>query len=423
VDREFVAEHLTEADVFIKYGLLPKAAAHLSLIVERYPRTIVAHQRLAEVYQECGDRESAIRHLVCLTEAYRLRGAGDDALRSINAALEHDPDNPRLAAIKQALREGGPLPAYSSERRSAAVPLEPPVVMDEEVIDLDPDAGQNDGAAAEPAAAPAPPPPTEPSEPPEAAAGAGGGETGPEADSVQMPEPAPVPAAGSEPPADPIPAEPLAAAPVPSPGNRPEEKAVPPPGEAEPEGAGGDFFDLAGAIERELAEEENRESGIPVVDDTEEAVDRLTGLRRAIQDQVGAEDHQTHYQLGIAFKEMGMLDEAIGEFQQASRDPESFVSCCSMLGLCFREKNMPQIAERWYARGLKQVSSGTPDAEERLGLLYDLGELYLAGGEGAKARECFLEVYAISARYREVAARLREAGEPPEGGPAPRPSG
>jgi tetratricopeptide (TPR) repeat protein len=156
------------------------------------------------------------------------------------------------------------------------------------------------------------------------------------------------------------------------------------------------------------------------VDDSEEAVDPLTGIRRAIEDQVGAEDHQTHYQLGIAFKEMGMLDEAIGEFQQASRNPESFVPCCSMLGLCFREKNMPQIAERWYARGLKQGAAGPPDAEERLGLLYDMGELYLSTGQNGKAQECFLEVYAASAHYREVAVRLRELGEVGEGDPPPR---
>jgi hypothetical protein len=81
---------------------------------------------------------------------------------------------------------------------------------------------------------------------------------------------------------------------------------------------------------------------------------------------------------------------------------------------------MPQIAERWYARGLKQGAAGPLDGEERLGLLYDLGELYLATGQDGKAQECFLEVYAANAGYREVAARLREVGEVAEGDPPPR---
>jgi tetratricopeptide (TPR) repeat protein len=126
---------------------------------------------------------------------------------------------------------------------------------------------------------------------------------------------------------------------------------------------------------------------------------------------VGAEDHQTHYQLGIAFKEMGMLDEAIGAFQQASRHQENFLACCSMLGLVFREKGMPQIAEKWYRRGLSQTAESDVEGSHRMGLLYDLGELCLQLGRLPEAVECFSEVYGLDATYRDVAARLREAGE------------
>ena len=85
---------------------------------------------------------------------------------------------------------------------------------------------------------------------------------------------------------------------------------------------------------------------LPLVDDDDSSrLDPISGIRSAIESQVASEDHQTHYQLGIGFKEMGMLDEAIGEFQMASRDRDSFVACSSMLGLCFREKGMPQIAD------------------------------------------------------------------------------
>ncbi|MCZ6600759.1 MAG: tetratricopeptide repeat protein, partial [Acidobacteria bacterium] len=119
------------------------------------------------------------------------------------------------------------------------------------------------------------------------------------------------------------------------------------------------------------------------------------------------EDHQTHYQLGIAFKEMEMLDEAIGAFQQAAQDPDSFLSCCSMLGLCFRAKSMPQIAEKWYRKGLDRGGSGGSVEDQITGLLYDLGTLHQEQGAVDEARNCFTEVYASNANYRDVAARLR----------------
>ena len=137
-----------------------------------------------------------------------------------------------------------------------------------------------------------------------------------------------------------------------------------PTAEADPGMEAEGFFDLAQEIEKELTEEASAQFEMPVVDDGGQPFHPAAGIRRAIEDQVDDEDHQTHYQLGIAFKEMGMLDEAIGEFQQASRHRESFLACCSMLGLCFQEKRMEQIAEKWYRRGLEHASSvGKVDSE------------------------------------------------------------
>ena len=137
----------------------------------------------------------------------------------------------------------------------------------------------------------------------------------------------------------------------------------------------------------------------------------------AIERQVSEEDHQTHYQLGIAFKEMEMLDEAIGAFQQASQDPDIFLMCCSMLGLCFRAKGMPQIAEKWYRKGLDRGCAGGAGEEQITGLLYELGTLHQERGVADEARNCFTEVYASNANYRDVAERLRllsqDAGEEP----------
>jgi tetratricopeptide (TPR) repeat protein len=181
---------------------------------------------------------------------------------------------------------------------------------------------------------------------------------------------------------------------------------------------GGDFFDLAAAIERELSVDAECVVDTPVVDDGGKEVDTITGIRQAIDQQVGADDFQTHYQLGIAFKEMGLLDEAIGEFQQAARDPDSFMTCCSMLGLCFREKGMPQIAEKWYRKGLDKGGTGDSADEHALGLLYDMGTLHQEQGRHEEARNCFVEVYASNANYLDVATRLKLlSAEPDETAP------
>ena len=82
---------------------------------------------------------------------------------------------------------------------------------------------------------------------------------------------------------------------------------------------------------------------------------------RAELGEMGAgeeEDLETHYNLGIAFREMGLLEEAISEFQKvakASDKGKAFryaMQCCTLLGLAFMEKGQPNIAAIWYERAL-----------------------------------------------------------------------
>ncbi|MFQ5669807.1 MAG: tetratricopeptide repeat protein [Acidobacteriota bacterium] len=381
VDEDFVAEHLTEADVFVKYGLLPRAAAHLQQVIQRYPRTLIAHRRLIEIYKEVDDRNGVVRHCVMLAEACRQTGELDEAQQAIRDARQLEPENASLRAMERALQSGSFLPVY----RAAASPVAGHVA--------------------------APSPPSDPPPSPVAAAVPVAGDQAvsvatvvdalPDEEIIELEEDGPAPAP-----------EEAAAVPPAATGQSPSS---PGPGvemtqEAET-GQEGAFFDLASAIESELAREEEKERQRPVIADQPEPADPATGIREALQDLVATDDHQTHYQLGIAFKEMGLLNEAIGEFQQASRDPENFLACCSMLGLCFREKGMPRIAETWYRRGLDSASASQGDQEERVGLLYDQGTLYAESGDTRKARECFMEVFSLNAQYRDVSSRLENLEE------------
>lgn len=122
------------------------------------------------------------------------------------------------------------------------------------------------------------------------------------------------------------------------------------------------------------------------------------------------DDPETHYNLGVAFREMALLDEAIGEFQQVVRGAgkghfsANFLQACSLLAICFMEKKMPAIAVKWYTRALE-----TPglDEEALLALQYDLGVAYEQAGDARKALEKFTEVYSQNIDFRDVAEKIR----------------
>jgi tetratricopeptide (TPR) repeat protein len=122
-------------------------------------------------------------------------------------------------------------------------------------------------------------------------------------------------------------------------------------------------------------------------------------------------DFETHYQLGIAYREMSLLEDAIRELQEAVKlistndGTKRFFYCCNLLGLCFMEKQMPNIALMWYRRGLE--TNGLNE-EELQGLRYEIANAYEAGGEPQRAVEFFEQIYAVNVEYRDVSERLSQ---------------
>jgi len=138
---------------------------------------------------------------------------------------------------------------------------------------------------------------------------------------------------------------------------------------------------------------------------------------RAELGEMGAEeeDLETHYNLGIAFREMGLLEEAISEFQKVAKASDSgrpfryTMQCYTLLGLAFMEKGQPAIAAIWYERALR-----TPDMdpESTLALRYDLGVAQESAGEPDAALKSFSQVYAMNIDYRDVAERIAALQKP-----------
>ena len=121
------------------------------------------------------------------------------------------------------------------------------------------------------------------------------------------------------------------------------------------------------------------------------------------------EDLETHYNLGIAYREMGLLDEAIGEFQKVAKAVQKgrpfpyAMNCATLLALSFMDKSEPKIAALWYQRALELPKL---DHETVLALRYDLGVAFDLAGEADAALDSFRQVYAMNIDYRDVADRI-----------------
>jgi tetratricopeptide (TPR) repeat protein len=117
-------------------------------------------------------------------------------------------------------------------------------------------------------------------------------------------------------------------------------------------------------------------------------------------------DAQSHYDLGVAFKEMGLYDEAINELQQASGEPARRVECLALQAACLRERGDLDAAEGVLNALMKPGLS----FEDACSVKYELALVLEAQGQGEKASALMAEIDAVNAGFRDVHARLKNAG-------------
>lgn len=127
-------------------------------------------------------------------------------------------------------------------------------------------------------------------------------------------------------------------------------------------------------------------------------------------DEISNGDYETHYNLGLAYQEMDLFEEALEEFQNAANlvtpgdGTPRYLQCCNLLGHCFMQKGVPQLAVTWFNKGLNAAGASE---DERQALRFDLGAAYEQVGDLERAIEIFTEVYGINVSYRGVNERLR----------------
>jgi tetratricopeptide (TPR) repeat protein len=116
------------------------------------------------------------------------------------------------------------------------------------------------------------------------------------------------------------------------------------------------------------------------------------------------DDSDTHYDLGLAYKEMGLLDEAVKEFEKVIRAPGREVQCRVMIGLCFRDLGNASEAIHQFKQGLH----AEPSDRERQSLYYEIGITYEAINDYAEALYYFEMVMKRDPTFADAAARANE---------------
>jgi lipopolysaccharide biosynthesis regulator YciM len=112
----------------------------------------------------------------------------------------------------------------------------------------------------------------------------------------------------------------------------------------------------------------------------------------------------------LAYQEMDLFEEALEEFQTAismvapGDGTPRYLQCCNLLGHCFMQKGVPQLAVKWFMKGL--AAPNTSD-DERQALRFDLAAAYERAGDLDRARDLFTEIYGVNVSYRGVNERLK----------------
>jgi tetratricopeptide (TPR) repeat protein len=186
-------------------------------------------------------------------------------------------------------------------------------------------------------------------------------------------------------------------------GTRPSPAA----GSDGPEDRSFDIAESLGALD--ALDEGDRSSGVgpPAFRRSGEQVDVeevFAKFKEGVAKQIGVDDAQSHYDLGVAYKEMALLDDAMREFETAARDPRRACICHSMIGMIQLERGNMNEAIDAFMRGLQ-----SPDRskEQEASLSYEVGAAYEAKKMTKQALEYFQRAARLIPAFRDVQDRVR----------------
>jgi tetratricopeptide (TPR) repeat protein len=334
-----VEDAILEADIYLRYGLYDNARNILEAFRGKEPGHVHLHMRLKSLYTEMDDKEMAVTECLILNELYKKSGEPGKGIQMLKEAHEINSDDPRLLV------------------------MEAPVSLEEEIADQSPEGPAIEDYSEEIA----------------------------EADFYSR--------QGLFDEAREI----LERLQNLFPEHEDIMKKLASLGQMPPE-----IEERTEFAENVLEEPKVIEEAIDADEITEPALDSdvldiFNEFKKGLEKELEEEDYETHYNLGIAYKEMGLIDDAIREFQASRNDPKRFVHASSMLGICYIEKGLYPLAVDVLKTAIDKMEDR---GESYWAMKYDLAEAHEKNGSVKEALDIYTQVYGWNSKFRAVSDKI-----------------
>lgn len=341
---------LASAEVYIKYGLLEKAAAELQEIVDNIePDHEDAHVRLKEIYNTLGEQDKVIEECLALLRIYESAGDREKMETIIQEAIDINPDDGRIREYMDRLFKSSRVNISSKVNINEMLEearfyvqqgmVEEAVTVYKKVLSIDP---ENEEALNQVEAL------------------------------TKMESNVPLP-----------------------------EVEIIQSGE---EPSTSSFFDLEEALKKEVVEEPKRLTPDHVETPLARSFEEIfQEFHEGVKAQLGEEDYETHFNLGIAYKEMGLFQEAIEEFELCMHDTPRFLDALYMIAVSHKELGEYQQAIESLERA---IASQQYNDQRHIALKYELGLLLEMTGKRDDALRVFTQIHDTDATYRDVSEKV-----------------
>jgi tetratricopeptide (TPR) repeat protein len=443
-------EIITEVDIFSRYGLLNEAQKLLEGLKRRFPENLDVHQRLKTLYTDLHEKESAVTECIILSELYKRNGDDISSEEMLKKAYEINPEDPRMAKRGYAQSiEPTSFAAPSAEGFGEAVSGTEPNIEDYEEELAEADFYARQGLTTEAVNILEKLQKLFPENRDVIERLQALGQLAPLSDSQEMtggmdlsdtfdiPEPSETSGefkvaetvgsaegfemtgeteqgGGSELPGNmgmfgELELDEKISSDVQAEQKAPEEPAQ----QTAPE-----EISLTEASQAETLEEtkesayedftfsdsdlvEAQEMPEPSLDN--DVLEIFQEFKKGLEKEIGDEDSETHYNLGIAYKEMGLVDDAIKEFQTSKKDAKRFLQSSTMLGVCYLEKGLYTLA----IDVLKKAMEAMKDKDESYwALSYELAEAHEKNRNLKEALALYTEIYGWNANFRSISEKM-----------------
>ena len=389
-EEKSLDEKLVDVDIFIRYGLTEEAIDLLERLKVEDPENIEVHSKLKDLYLEINDKERAISECLVLARLYERAGELDLKEQALNKAFEIDPNDPRLLELTGHPEEM-PSSTVTSEFQGIDIPgLDEPTPADT-------------GIGLEEIETPGNEPPVEEKTPVDLSEELAEADfytrQGLFSEAIGIYERL----LNIYPDNEEIKERLLRAREMQSRSGEPaitEDAgfAVSQKTSSEPPDTVSEERTMSPEeLEEVIIEEPTEETPEPELDS--EVLEIFEEFKKGISEELEEDDFETHYNLGIAYKEMGLIDDAIKEFQIARKVDEKNIPTLSMLGACYLDKKLYSLAVDAFRAALENMDS---EDEAYWGTKYDLAVAYEANGDLKNALDIYIEIYGWDSKFRDV---------------------